>query len=102
MFNILENYKSILLIRQKSSRQNAMMMGGILGLVVLLNAGNFLLSGTDGAVSLITFIPLLLIGFGVFYWAMRVEICNSSIELIENLQRDLDDDARYRQLLEQK
>ena len=82
----IQNYLSILEIRQKSRRWNVTILGGIFVILILATLALGLVEGLSGrSVYLITGIDIVL-GLGFLMAWVRFEIVQSSIEMLNNLQ----------------
>ena len=82
----IQNYLSLLEIRQKSKRWNVIFLGGIFILVILATLALGLVTGLSGrSVYLIIGVDIVL-GLGFVMAWVRLEIVRSSIELLNNLQ----------------
>lgn len=82
----IQNYLSILEIRQKSRRWNVIFVGGIFVVSILSTLALGLVTGLNGrSVYLITGVDIVL-GLGFIMAWVRLEIVRSSIELLNNLQ----------------
>ena len=82
----IHNYLSILEIRQRSRRWNMIFLGGIFLVSILSTLAFGLVKGlNDRSVYLITGIDIIL-GFSFLTAWVRLEIVQSSIELLNNLQ----------------
>ena len=82
----IQNYLSLLKIRQKTRHWNVIFLGGIFVVVLLATLGLGLVEGLGGgSVYLITGIDTVL-GLGFLVAWVRLEIVRSSIELLDNLQ----------------
>jgi hypothetical protein len=82
----IQNYLSLLKIRQKSRRWNVLFLGGIFFVVILAMLALGLVNGLSGrSVYLITGVDIVL-GIGFITAWVRLEIVRSSIELLNNLQ----------------
>jgi len=82
----IHNYLSILEIRQRSRRWNVMFLGGIFIVSLFSTLALGLVTGLSGrSVYLITGIDIVLGMSFISAW-VRLEIVQSSIELLNNLQ----------------
>jgi hypothetical protein len=82
----IQNYLSLLEIRQKSRRWNVTLLGGIFIVSILATLALGLVNGLSGrSVYLITGIDIALGLSFIMAW-VRLEIVRSSIELLNNLQ----------------
>jgi hypothetical protein len=82
----IQNYLSLLEIRQKSRRWNVTFLGGIFIISVLATLALGLVTGLSGrSVYLITGVDIAL-GFSFIAAWVRLEIVRSSIDLLNNLQ----------------
>jgi hypothetical protein len=82
----IQNYLSILEIRQKSRRWNVTILGGVFLVSILTFLAIGLVIGLSGrSVVLITGVNIAL-GLGLILAWVRLEIVRSSIELLKNLQ----------------
>jgi hypothetical protein len=82
----IQNYLSILEIRQKSRRWNVTILGGIFVILILATLALGLVGSLSGrSVYLITGVDIAL-GLGFLMAWVRLEIVRSSIELLKNLQ----------------
>jgi hypothetical protein len=83
----IQNYLSILEIRQKSRRWNVTILGGIFSVIILATLAVGLVAGLNGrSVYLITGLDIVL-GLTFFMAWVRLEIVRSSIELLNNIQK---------------
>ncbi|MGD8405515.1 MAG: hypothetical protein PVJ21_17795 [Anaerolineales bacterium] len=83
----IQNYLSILEIRQKSRRWNVTILGGIFIVIILATLAVGLVAGLNGrSVYLITGLDIVL-GLTFFMAWVRLEIVRSSIELLNNIQK---------------
>ena len=82
----IQNYLSLLEIRQKSRRWNVTFLGGIFIISVLATLALGLVTGLSGrSVYLITGVDIAL-GLSFIAAWVRLEIVRSSIDLLNNLQ----------------
>ncbi len=82
----IQNYLSLLEIRQKSRRWNVTLLGGIFLISILATLALGLVAGlSDRSVYLITGVDIAL-GLSFIVAWVRLEIVRSSIELLNNLQ----------------
>ena len=82
----IQNYLSLLEIRQKSRRWNVTLLGGIFIVSILATLAFGLVNGLSGrSVYLITGVEIALGLSFIMAW-VRLEIVRSSIELLNNLQ----------------
>ena len=82
----IQNYLSLLEIRQKSRRWNMIFLGGIFIVSILATLALGLVTGLSGrSVYLITGIDIVLGLVFLTAW-VRLEIVRSSIDLLNNLQ----------------
>ena len=82
----IQNYLSLLEIRQKSRRWNVTFLGGIFIISVLATLALGLVTGLSGrSVYLITGVDIAL-GLSFIEAWVRLEIVRSSIDLLNNLQ----------------
>jgi hypothetical protein len=82
----IQNYLSLLEIRQKSRRWNVTLLGGIFIVSILATLALGLVNGLSGrSVYLVTGIDIALGLSFIMAW-VRLEIVRSSIELLNNLQ----------------
>ncbi len=82
----IQNYLSILEIRQKSRRWNVTILGGIFVISILATLAIGLVAGLGGrSVYLISGVDIALGLSSIMAW-VRLEIVRNSIELLNNLQ----------------
>jgi hypothetical protein len=82
----IQNYLSILEIRQKSRRWNVTILGGIFVISILATLAIGLVTGLgDRSVYLITGVDIVL-GLSFLMAWVRLEIVRNSIELLNNLR----------------
>ena len=82
----IQNYLSLLEIRQKSRRWNVTFLGGIFIIAILATFAFGLVTGLNGrSVYLIAGVDIVL-GLGFIAAWVRLEIVRSSIDLLNNLQ----------------
>lgn len=82
----IQNYLSLLKIRQRSRRWNVIFLGGIFLVSIVSTLAYGLVTGLIGrSVYLVTGIDIAL-GFSFFAAWVRLEIVRSSIDLLKNLQ----------------
>jgi uncharacterized membrane protein len=82
----IQNYLSLLEIRQKSRRWNVIFLGGIFIISILTTFALGLVNGLNGrSVYLITGIEIAL-GLSFIVAWVRLEIVRNSIELLNNLR----------------
>ena len=82
----IQNYLSLLKIRQKSRRWNLVYLGGVFIIAILSTLALGLVAGLNGrSVYLITGVDIVL-GLGFLMAWVRLEIVRSSIDLLNNLQ----------------
>ena len=82
----IQNYLSLLVIRQKSRRWNVNFLGGIFIISTLITLALGFVKGLNGrSVYLITGVDIAF-GFGFIAAWVRLEIVRSSIELLNSLQ----------------
>ena len=82
----IHNYLSLLEVRQKSRRWNVTFLGGIFIISILATLAFGLVAGISGrSVYLITGVNIVL-GLSFIAAWVRLEIVQSSIELLNNLQ----------------
>ena len=82
----IQNYLSLLEIRQKSRRWNVSILGGVFIVLILATLAIGLVTGLSGrSVYLITGVDVVL-GLGFMAAWVRLEIVRSAIDLLNNLQ----------------
>ena len=82
----IQNYLSLLEIRQKSKRWNVIFLGGIFFVSILSTLALGLIIGLGGrSVYLITGVDIVL-GLSFMMTWVRLEIVRSTIDLLNNLQ----------------
>jgi len=82
----IQNYLSLLKIRQKSRRWNLVYTGGVFIIAILSTLALGLVVGLSGrSVYLITGVDIVL-GLGFLMAWVRLEIVRSSIDMLNNLQ----------------
>ena len=82
----IQNYLSLLEIRQKSGRWNVSILGGVFIVLILATLAIGLVTGLSGrSVYLITGVDVVL-GLGFMAAWVRLEIVRSAIDLLNNLQ----------------
>jgi hypothetical protein len=91
--NRLDDYLTLLKIRQAGRRRSASILGGLFFISLLASLALGLLDQITGRSVFIIAAVLVAIGSGALMARVRLEIVSDSLELVDALRRAFDDNA---------